>query len=526
MTKAMIDEIVGAYANAAAQCAEWGMDGVEVHAAHGYLPAQFLTPALNRRDDDYGGTFENRMRFLAEVLEAVRKAVPKGYPVGIRVAPDGIANGLDVAETCRIVGYAEERSLIDFVNISQGNYQTAPKMIGGMHEPAGYEMDLSRQVSQATTLPTIVTGRFRTLEEAEQVIRSGEATMVSFVRALIADPAMVTKTLAGFPEQVRPCIACNQGCSARLFEPPFRMGCAINAGVGFEASLGDGRIMPSEQAKRVLVVGGGPAGMEAARVAALRGHRVTLVEAAPDLGGALAIAARAPTRHGLIDLVTWLQQEIYRLGVSVSLSTYYDAEDVSADDWDAVIVATGSMPRVDGMQLSHPGLPIKGIEKPHVHSSHDVMTAPNGHFGETAVVIDETGHYEAIAVSEFLVEKGLDVTLVTRHAAIGPAIQNAWMVEPALRRLSRRFTSLTRTRVIEIAENKITVAPTHLPDDSNNLSEVLADTVVFVSPNEGNRDLYNALQGHVSELRIVGDANSPRHLPTAMREGHVAGLRI
>ncbi len=527
MTKPMISEIVGAYAEAAKSCSQWGIDGVEVHAAHGYLPAQFLTPALNQRHDEYGGSFENRIRFLVEILVAVRAAVPNGYPLGVRVAPDFIAGGVDVAEVQRIVGYIEERGLIDYVNISQGNYQSAPKMIGGMHEPAGYEMETSRPIAAETRLPTIVTGRFRTLEEAEQVIRGGEATMVSFVRAMIADPEMITKTLAGKPEQVRPCIACNQGCSQRLFEAPFRMGCAINPGAGFETSLGDARITMAPVGRRVLVVGGGPAGLEAARVAALRGHTVSLVEAAPDLGGALAVAARAPTRHGLGDLVTWLQDEVYRLGVSVSLSTYWDESDIANEDWDAVIVATGSLPRMDGVQQSHPGRPVTGMAQRHVHSSHDVMTGLAGELGRTAVVIDDAGHYEGLAVSEYLAEKGLSVTLVTRHAALAPTIQNAWMVEPALQRLARHdFTAMARTRAVEIGANHITVAPDHLPDDTNALSTIPADTVVFVSLNEGNRSLFEEIHGRFQEVHIVGDANSPRHLPTAMREGHIAGLAV
>jgi len=527
MTKAMIDEIVGAYADTAAKCAQWGIDGVEVHTAHGYLPAQFLTPALNTRDDEYGGSFENRIRFLTEVLTAVRAAVPQGYPVGVRVAPDGIANGLGVDDVQKIVRYIQDRDLIDFVNISQGNPQTSEKIIGGMPEPAGYEMENSRPIAQSTDLPTIVTGRFRTLEEADQAIRAGDATMVSFVRALIADPAMITKTLAGTPEQVRPCIACNQGCSARLFEPPYRMGCAINPGAGFERSLGDSLITRSPSPKRVLVIGGGPSGMEAARVAAMRGHAVSLVEAMPHLGGALTLAARTPTRHGLGDLITWLQDEIYRLGVSVSLSTYLDADDVSAGDWDTVIVATGSTPRMDGVQMSRPGKPIIGMDQPHVCSSHEVLSGLTGALGETAVVIDETGHFEGLAVSEFLAEKGVAVTMVTRHPALGPRIQSAWMVEPALRRLDRhRFTGMERTRVIEIDKGTVTIAPDHLPDDTNNRTEIAADTVIFVSLNEGNHSLRNALAQRIADVRIIGDANSPRHLPAAIHEGHVTALGV
>jgi NADPH-dependent 2,4-dienoyl-CoA reductase/sulfur reductase-like enzyme len=394
-----------------------------------------------------------------------------------------------------------------------------------MHEPAGYELPTSTPITRAINVPSIVTGRFRTLEEADQAIRAGEASMVSFVRALIADPDMVAKTAAGHPEQVRPCIACNQGCLGRVLEPPYRMGCAINPGAGFELSIGDDHLVPAPLPRRVLVVGGGPAGMEAARVAALRGHRVTLAEASPNLGGALLAAARAPTRQGLKDFTIWLEAEIYRLGVEVRLSTYMDTSDIAAGDWDAVIIATGSTPRLDGVQNSNPGEPIRGMDQPHVISSNELMLSPRA--SRTAVVIDDAGHYEALAAAEFLAAQGAEVHFVTRHISVAPRVETAQMVEPALARLSKtRFTAHTRARALSISRDSVTISPTYLPSTTNQTVTLAADTVVFVSLNHGNREVYNDLAGKIPDLRIAGDANAARHLPAAVRDGHLAGAGV
>jgi 2,4-dienoyl-CoA reductase-like NADH-dependent reductase (Old Yellow Enzyme family) len=524
MTKAMIGEIVAAYADAARKCEGWGLDGVEIHCAHGYLIQQFLSTNANKRDDEYGGTFENRARFMLEVVQAVRDAVPKTFAVGVRVAPDMTAGGIGPEDNARAVKLLEDRYLIDFVNISLGNYHSFPKMIGGMHEPAGYELPTSTVISRQVRSPTIVTGRFRTLEEADQVIRAGDADLVGMTRATIADPELVNKTLAGHAIEVRPCIACNQGCVGQLLAPPYRMGCAVNPATGFERQFGDHTLKRVEKPKTVFVVGGGPAGMEAARVAAIRGHRVVLAEAERALGGAIKLASRAPTRHGLADITTWLEQEIFRLGVEVRLSTYVDAEDVLAERPDVVIVATGSLPRMDGVQLSNPGEPIDGIERAGVLSSNDVFGAMERNFGSTAAVIDDVGHYEAIAVAEFLVARGLAVTFVSRQVAFGPRVESALMTEPALQRLSRgHFSTMLRARAIAIDAKGVVVGPTYLARGANETVHVPADTVVLVSLNRPNRDLYDSLVAQGTDVRIVGDANSPRFLPAAIREGHLAG---
>jgi 2,4-dienoyl-CoA reductase-like NADH-dependent reductase (Old Yellow Enzyme family)/NAD(P)-dependent dehydrogenase (short-subunit alcohol dehydrogenase family) len=527
MTKGMIDEIVQAYADAALQCERWGIEGVELHASHSYLPAQFLSPAQNFREDEYGGSFENRARFTLEVLEALRTAVGRRIAVGMRIGDDASGGGLNADDYLRLVRMAEARDLLDFVHVSMGGYHHTRKIVGGMHEPAGYQLATSTPITRAISSPTIVIGRFRTLEEADQVIRDGDADMVAMTRAHIADPHLVRKTIAGHPEQVRPCIGCNQGCLAGINNQVPRMGCVVNPAVGFEQVMGDHLLTKTNSPRTVFVIGGGPAGLEAARVAATRGHRVILAEAQADLGGTLNIAARAPTRHGIRDIAVWLEEEVYRLGVDVRLGTYADASDVLAEGADTVIVATGSSPRMDGIQVSNPGEPVRGIDHPKVVSSHDVFTNDRRDLGKDAVIIDDVGHYEAIAVAEHLIELGLSVTLVTRHPGLAPMMDPAWMNEPALTRLQGKpFTVIPRNRALAVDDDGVVVGPTYLPRGVNDPTRLRADTVVFVSHNRSNREVLSGLAATGLPVRIVGDAHTPRFLGAAIREGSRAGAEV
>jgi 2,4-dienoyl-CoA reductase-like NADH-dependent reductase (Old Yellow Enzyme family) len=526
MTKAMIDEVIEAYATAARNLERWGADGVEVHCAHGYLPGQFLSLNCNKRQDEYGGSFENRARFMLEAVAAVRAAVSSNCAVGVRVSADVIVNGVDPDDLIRATGMLEARGLIDYCNVSQGNYQSVRKIIGGMHEPTGYELETSTPVTHSLKVPTIVVGRFRTLEEVDQAIRNGDCDLVAMNRATIADPDLVSKTAAGHPEQVRPCIGCNQGCIGGELGGG-GIGCSVNAGAGRELQRGDHRLEPAQGPRRVLVVGGGPAGMEAARVAALRGHQVTLAEAGPRLGGAINLAAMAPTRAGMRDVTVWLESEIYRLGVEVRLNAYMDVDDIVAEGANAVIVATGASPRMDGVQLSNPGEPIAGVDQPHVISSNGLFEGVRKDLGKTAVVIDDMGHYEGVATADYLLSRGLDVTYVTRHATLAPRIGPFLMIDAALQRMDKgHFRQRLRTRAIAIDEDGVTVAPVYAAEGSNVGEKLAADTVVLISLNRPNRGLYDELVARGVEARVVGDSNTPRFLTFATRDGHLAGASV
>ncbi|WP_340265843.1 oxidoreductase [Sphingobium mellinum] len=526
MTKAMIDAIIGAYADCARRMEDYGLDGVELHCAHGYLPHQFLSPATNNRDDDYGGSFENRARFTMELVAAVRDAVSPDFVVGVRVGTDLTPGGIGLDDTLRITHMLEERQLIDFVDVSVGNYNRNDKMIGGMNEPAGYEMPTSIAITRAVGLPTLVTGRFRTLEEADQVIRAGDADMVGFVRAMIADPNLIVKSLAGESERVRPCIACNQACVANLLIG-LASECTVNAGAGHELERGDHLLERVAVPRTILVVGGGPSGLEAARVAATRGHKVILAEASPTLGGSVRAAAKAPARHTLADIVVWLEAEVYRLGVDVRLSTYLDAQGALDIGADAIVIATGAMERMDGVQISHPGEPIGNVERRGVISSTELFMATPTNLGRSAVVIDDVGHFEGLGSAEFLINQGLEVTYVTPCIELAPLARTTLMVEPYLQRMQGKpFRYMIRTRGIAIDEGGVLVGPSHLFGTDADSVRLPADTVVVISHNRPNRDVYDALLEQVDHLHIVGDANSPRYLQAAIHEGHKAGAAV
>jgi 2,4-dienoyl-CoA reductase-like NADH-dependent reductase (Old Yellow Enzyme family) len=527
MTKTMIDDVIEGFARAAAMCESVGLSGAEVHGAHGYLCAQFLSPLTNRREDDYGGSFENRARFTVEVMRAVKGAVSKDFAVGIRLAPDLLVGGIGVADSIRLLKMLEAEALLHFVDCSLGNYQTFDKIFSGMHDPAGYEMETSAQIAHATELPVMVTGRFRTLEEADAVIRAGDAQLVSMTRAHIADPDIVRKTLAGRPEDVRPCIGCNQGCLGGLFGPRRRLGCTVNTAVGRELMFDENSFEPAPTRKKIVVVGGGPAGMEAARVASRRGHEVVLLEAQPALGGQVTLSSKAPTRRGIIDITVWQEEQVYKLGVDVRLSTYAELDDILAECPDEVILATGSFPTLDGVQLSNPGEPIEGIGNRGVMSSHDLFYGANPPLGERAVVIDDVGHYEAIAAAEYLQSLGLAVTFVTRHISFAPMVETAMMTTPALRRMGPKGLQVRlRSRAIRIGDGGVEIGPTYLPTQSQQTELIPADTVVIVSANTPNNGLLEELRGAGIKVTAVGDANAPRFLQAAIRDGYLAGAAV
>lgn len=396
MSLRQIAELKTAFVDAALRCQDGGLDGVEVHACHGYLFHQFLTHHYNNREDEYGGSFENRSRFLFETMRAIRKAVRPDFAVGIRLGASQAPGGISVEDNKTLVRQLEAEGLIDFLSVSHGDYFRMDTMVGSMQNPVGYELPSTAEIASVATVPRILTGRFRTLEEADQALREGSADLISMVRAQIADPELLRKTREGRAEEVRPCIACNQGCIGGLFRVG-RMGCAVNPAVGAERVLAEDLIGTTAAPKKVLVVVGGPAGMEAARTAALRGHRVTLAEAQRSLGGTVNLAKAAPRLGTLGDITQWLEMEIRRLGVQVKLGAYMEADDVRAETADVVIVATGASPRLDGFQPHNPGEPALGCELPHVLSSHDlVMSKADANLGASALVLDTVGHYERL----------------------------------------------------------------------------------------------------------------------------------
>jgi 2,4-dienoyl-CoA reductase-like NADH-dependent reductase (Old Yellow Enzyme family) len=521
MTQAMIDAVVAGFAAAARRCREGRLDGVEVHAAHGYLPGQFLSPLTNRRSDGYGGSLENRTRFLREVLAAIRAAVGPDFPVGVRLSgTEGVEGGIQPDEARRTAEILEQGHLIDFLNVSMGSYYAFHKFIGAMHEPLGYEIPTSEPVAKAVRVPTIVTGRIMDLHDAEQLVRSGVAQLVSMVRATIADPEIVAKSFRGAARRVRPCISCNQGCVGGLLGAVGHVGCLVNPEAGYEAEAA-AQLAPATSPRRVLVVGGGPAGMEAALTAARRGHRVTLCEAGRTLGGLAQLARRAPHREDMVVIANWLAQELELHGVDVRLGAPVTAAEVAAGAWGAVIVATGGEPRRDGRSRHRPALAISGASLPHVGTPEDVLAGRIGEGAKSALVYDDFGHVAGASTAEYLLAHGARVAFATGQFSLASELGPSLQQDPYNARLRshKDFALFTRAIVVAVAPRRATLRDL----DTGAECEVEADLVVFETGCVPRRELYDALVARGIETHLAGDALAARDMQHAFASGRRAG---
>jgi 2,4-dienoyl-CoA reductase-like NADH-dependent reductase (Old Yellow Enzyme family) len=523
MTRRQIEEVIAAYSAAAVRCERGGLDGVEIHSGHGYLLAQFLSPVMNRRDDEYGGDLDGRSLFLRRVLEAVRDAVSPDFAVGVRLSDSADPRILAMRDVGAVAARLERDGLVDYVNMSYGDYYALHRQVAGMDMPTGFQIPFTAPPVADAKIPRLLNGRFRTLEEVEQVLRAGEADIISMVRAHIADPDIVAKSAAGHPEQVRPCIACNQGCIGRVATFG-RLGCVVNTAAGDEIKLAEKRIVPVDDALRVLVVGGGPAGMEAARIAALAGHEVVLAEATPSLGGLTNFYRHAPRMGTIPDIAGWLEQEVYRLGVEVRLSTWLDADEIAAEQADVVIVATGAEPGAPLRQIQFPADTLTPEAGARIVSSIELFSERGADWGRSAVVVDEVGHYEAIACAEYLLDKGLAVTFVTRHKMFAPGIDITLRTQSALERLYGLgdFTLRVGSHVAAARAGEAGVKPQF----DARTETFPADTIVWVGIRSGQAELYEDLRTRGIDAVRIGDAVAARNLQTAIREGHLAARAL
>ncbi len=520
MTAAMIDHVVEAFARGAGRAEAAGLDGVELHGAHGYLIAQFLSPLTNQRTDAYGGSIQNRVRFALEILEAVRGQVSTGFPVGIRLSGnEHLPGGLGNDECIAIAQAISDSGLVDFIDLSAGVYQSMNKMIGPMNEPRGYELPDSVAVSRAISTPCIVTGRILTLAEADAIVERGDAAMVSMVRATIADPNLVRRAVAG--SNPRPCIGCLHGCFGGLFVR--ELGCTVNATVGRESSFDDDDLGTADVRRRVVVIGGGPAGLEAARVAATRGHEVILFERGGRLGGQVNLARLTPDRQDIGLIVDWLVDEVHRLGVDVRLGHECSPESLAAlGHVDVAIVATGPATR-PLLQLGRPSLSLTSTSSTSVLSSWDVLSQVGSVPSGQVVLVDDVGHMEAMSVAQHLVAQGCQVTVVSRFNELASQIKPDWATWSAKEYLSKAGVELrARSFIRAVGDGTVTVSPL----DGGRDVDIPATAVVHVTFHEPNLNLAEALAGVADNVRAIGEARTQRFLTVAIRDGYEAGRAI
>ena len=521
MTQGMIDDVVAGFAAAARRCRDGGLDGVDIHASSGYLIHEFLSPALNQRTDGYGGSATNRLRFLLEVIAAVRSEVGgSDFAIGVRLPnEDHVPGGLTAADNARIA--REIDPLVDYISLHMGAYWRFHKLIGPMDEPLGLEMQANAEITPGIESPVMVVGRIMTLDHAQHIVDSGAADMVSMVRALIADPELVNKARNRQEARIRPCIGSNFGCVGGLMGKG-TMGCVVNATAGHESSLSFEPENPARDPRKLLVVGGGPAGLEFARTAAMRGHEVALHEAGKQLGGQVNLAARAPHRADIGSITSWLADELDHQGVAVHLNSLVDIDTAQAAGADDIVIATGTTPRTDGFQVSLPSQPIAGFDATHVYSPWDLFgQGRTVQLQGPALVFDDTGSFEAISVADRLLAAGLTVTLVSRFEGIGQTVPYPPVTVGAARErlMSGDFDFIGGHYLREIREGEVDIGVLF----TARLRTVQANTVVLVTHNDPNRQLADELSVLGIPVHMVGDVRGRYGLMNALHAGaHLA----
>ncbi len=510
-----MEVIVQAFADAAVRLKKGGFDGAEISAAHCHLIDQFWSPAVNFRTDEFGGELENRMKFGFMIIERVREAVGDDFIVGIRVTGDDFVEGGISNELMReITQQISAHGMIDYFNVIGGSGETLPAeaaCVPSMNFPLACFSHLSASIREVVSEPVISVGRIVDPTVAERVLTDGQADLVAMTRALIADPYLPIKAREGRLDDIRQCMGYNEGCIDRQYSGK-PISCVQNPTIGYEAELAE--IPRAEKVKKVVVVGGGPAGMEAARVARLRGHKVILFDKNQELGGQLLIAKRAPKRTDFEGVGRWLALQIKKLGVDIQPGTTATVERVLAEQPDAVIVATGAVPLLP---------PVPGLKEcAFALSAWDVHleTKP---VGDRVLVIDDQGGQESTSAAEILLDQGKQVEIVTPHYAVGEDLGPT--TKPAVyARLFAKGVKMNPAWELRAVEgNTIRLrnafAGTEVTRDD-------IDTLVYSYGGSSVDDLYHALKDKVAEVELAGDSYAPRSLHHAMMEAHRIGRKF
>ena len=404
-----IEEVARYYATSAVHVREGGFDGVELQFGHSSLARQFLSPLTNQRQDEFGGSLENRMRAPLKFISAVRRAVGDDFTLGIRMCADEmIPGGLDLAQVQEICALFEASGLIDFMDLSIATFYNLYLVEGSMHTPLGYTIPLAAGVREKVRLPVFCTGRINDPVMAEKVLANGQADMIGMCRGLICDPFMPKKAKEGRMEDIRYCVADNQGCIGRIGMNK-TLGCIQNPAVGREKEWGEGTLQPAPVKKKVVIVGGGPSGMWAAKMAGRRGHDVTLYERGEALGGQVLTAMKGAGRDEFGVIARNEREQVEKAGAQVRMGGEATPEMVLSENPDAVIVATGSVPKPH---------PVGGADGPAVFNVWQVLEE-KPELGEKVCLIDYDGHQRATATAEFLADQGKTVHIITSSLFIG-----------------------------------------------------------------------------------------------------------
>ena len=509
---AEIAEITEGYADVAARCAEGGFDGIELQCSHSSIVRGFLSPATNRRTDDYGGSLPNRARLLLELVVAVRAAIGPELALGVRLCGDELIDGgTTIDEAVEVARMVEDTGVVDYINTSIGVATASLFMIeASMHIPPGYAMFIPSAIRKAVDLPVVGVGRFKDPIQAERALEEGHCDLIGVVRGQIADPDFVAKARSGHVEDTRLCLSCNQECVGRMGLNRW-LGCIENPGAGRE-SENVGAVRLTTKPRDVLIVGAGPAGLQSAIAAARNGHRVTVLEKDAQAGGQVRLAASVPNRAEFGDLVRNQLAEAHRHGVIVEYGLTADLAEVERRRPDTVIVATGA----------EPARPWWAGDAANVCDVRDVLegtAVPDG----DVVVIDEIGFHHATSVAELLADRGCRVEVITPGMVVGQDLgitldmENWW-----IRAGSKGIVQSTELVPMGLADGVLSLQ--HHP--TGQMVERTPDWVVCAVPPNPVERLYLELKAAGIDVVRVGDAVAPRRAHAAVVEGERAGAAI
>lgn len=512
-----IEELIDKFVAAARRAAEAGFDAVEIHGTHGYLLAEFMSPFTNRHTDAYGGSLEGRLRMPLEIISRMRKELGPNYPILFRIAsyegpPHATPDGRTVAETPLVARLLVEAGL-DCIDVSAGSYAASYLIVPPSPLPVAFNVPAAEVVKKAGDVPVIIAGRINDPLIAEQILEEGKADLIAMGRALIADPELPKKTAGGDLEDIRRCLGCTIGCVAPggIFVPPFLMHCVVNPFVGEEKTK---VTTPAEKRKKVLVAGGGPGGLEAARVAALRGHDVTLVEKAEKLGGQFNVAAVPPFKQESTTIVKWLSAQVKKAGAKIELGREVTPQVVEEIKPDVVIVATGAVPLI-------PDIP--GVDKEKVITAHDALVGKRP-LGDKVLVIG--GGMVGFETADFMGQRrhtaqGTEVTIVSRRPdpSEGVPLANLPLMTDRFRQYGVRIIPSAETK--EILDDGVVLSIDGKEETIRGI-----DSIILARGVKPVNDLAEQLKGKVAEIHLIGDVKEPRLALDAIQEGAEIGLQI
>ncbi|WP_305045363.1 mycofactocin system FadH/OYE family oxidoreductase 2 [Geoalkalibacter sp.] len=513
-----IEEVCRYFAKSAVHVREGGFDGVELQFGHSSLARQFLSPLTNFRSDEFGGSLENRMRAPLMFIEAVRKAVGKDFTLGIRLCADEmIPGGLDLGQIQEIGARFEASGLIDFMDLSIATFYNLYLVEGSMHTPLGYTIPLAAGMREKLKLPVFCTGRINDPVMAEKVLANGQADMIGMCRALICDPFLPKKAQEGRLADIRYCVGDNQGCIGRMGINR-TLGCIQNPAVGLEKEWGEGTLKPAPVKKKVMVVGGGPAGLWAAKMAGRRGHRVDLYDRNDNLGGQVLTAMKGAGRDEFGVIIRNEKDQVDKAGVKVHLQQELTPEQILKENPDVVVVATGSQPK---------SRPVGGADGPAVFNVWQVLDG-KPELGEKICLIDYDGHHRATSTAERLADLGKTVHIITSSLFVGAELgptQDLYLTRQRL--LQKGVTFTPDIAVMEVGGEAGAKEIKGFNVYSNQWQTWGPfDSVVLAMGQQVDADLYFALKGKVKELYRIGDCVAPRKVDMAIWEGHKTGRSI